>query len=234
MLEIVQFRYHSDNLAYLVYGEGGEAMAIDGGAVDDILAYVDHHKLALKIVTNTHSHADHTVGNEALLQKSRAAFMSCPQSVKQGNIELAGESIQVIATPGHTEDSLVFQTSGALICGDTLFNGTVGNCFSGDLEAFLDSIQKLMAFAPETIVYAGHDYVKYAMAFARIVEPDNPGIKAYLSSYNPEKVYSTLAQELKVNPYLRFNAPEMVKRLKEKNLPVKTELERWKAVMSLG
>ena len=91
-----------------------------------------------------------------------------------------------------------------------------------------------MAFPGDTVVYAGHDYLKYAMSFTRLIEPDNPDIDPYLKSYHPEHVFSLLGDELKVNPYLRFNNSRFIEVLKKKNLPVSTEFERWESVMSLG
>jgi hydroxyacylglutathione hydrolase len=119
----------------------------------------------------------------------------------------------------------------ALITGDTLFNGTVGNCFSGDLAAFYDSLTTLMAYPAETRIYAGHDYVRDAMAFARLVTPDHPHIQAYLDAYDPNHVVSVLAEELKVDPYLRFDAPDIIAFLKGKGLPVDSAFERWEGMM---
>ena len=62
-MKIKQFRYSSDNLAYLVYGDKS-AMAIDGGAAEEILSFVETNNLTLKYVTNTHSHMDHTPGTK--------------------------------------------------------------------------------------------------------------------------------------------------------------------------
>ena len=62
MVKVKQFRYGADNLGYLVY-EAQSAMAIDGGAVAEIIAFLGEHRLALKYVANTHDHPDHTCGN---------------------------------------------------------------------------------------------------------------------------------------------------------------------------
>ena len=44
MLKVKQFRYGADNLGYLVYG-AESAMAVDGGAADEILAFLGEHQL---------------------------------------------------------------------------------------------------------------------------------------------------------------------------------------------
>lgn len=232
MLQVRQFRYGADNLGYLVYGPSS-AMAVDGGAGDEILAFLVKGRLSLLYVANTHDHRDHTCGNEYLLRVSGVRFLSGAELSQEGEIRLDGSGIRVIPTPGHTHDSRVFYTGGALIAGDTLFNGTIGNCFSGDLEGFYRSIGKLMAFPDDTIVYPGHDYVRDSMAFARHLEPENPAIDRFLAGYNPDHVFSTLAQEKGINPYFRFNEPAIVALLAKKGLPRGTEQERWHSLMSI-
>ena len=199
MLQIRQFRYRTDNLGYLVYGRK-EALAVDGGAVDAILAFVENRRLRLRAVTSTHGHGDHTCGNAALLSRTDAALLDGAALAASGGLDLEGERIHVLPTPGHTRDSVVFYAPPWLMTGDTLFNGTVGNCFSGDPRAFFSSLRRLMALPAETVVYAGHDYVREAMRVALAAEPQNPNVAAYLDGYDHAHVRSTLAAELAVNP----------------------------------
>ncbi len=232
MLKVRQFRYGADNLAYLVYGSES-AVAVDGGAGAEILGFLKTHGLTLRDVANTHDHRDHTLGNETLLAASGARLLSGAELSDGAAVTLEGSKIRVIHTPGHTNDSRVFYTGEALIAGDTLFNGTIGNCFSGDLEGFYESIRKLMTLPDGTIIYAGHDYIRDSMAFARYLEPGNPEIDVFLANYNPNHVFSTLAQEKRMNPYLRFNEPGIVDLLTKRGLPRKTEWERWRSLMSI-
>ena len=229
-MEIRQFPYSQDNLAYLL-SHDGEALAIDGGAVAAICTYADRHGLRITHVTHTHRHPDHTSGSAELLARTGASEVDHRHLAQVGAFDLNGVDIRVHHTPGHTRDSVVFECEGALITGDTLFNGTVGNCFSGDMAAFYESLFTLMAFASETKIYAGHDYVRDSMAFARVVAPDNAHIDDYLRAYDPSHVTSTLADELNVDPYLRFDAPDIIAFLKKKGLPVGTAYERWEGMM---
>lgn len=231
-MNIQQFRYAADNLSYLVYGEN-EAMAIDGGAVEEILDTIGALGVPLKFITNTHAHPDHTSGNQALLERSDAILCDHNVLAREGHIVLEDETINIYHTPGHTTDSVTFYANNCLITGDTLFNGTVGTCFSGDLKAFHSSIRQLLKLPGDTMVYAGHDYVEYAMAFARLVEPDNKDIDRYLEAYTPEHVFTRLEDELKVNPFLRYNDPEMIKILKKRGAATTTEYERFEGVMHL-
>jgi hydroxyacylglutathione hydrolase len=231
-MKIKQLRYGADNLSYLIYNEN-DVIAIDGGAVEKIMDFIGSAGLRLAAVTNTHAHPDHTSGNQTLLRASGARLVDHNDLAKTGGIALENEFIRVFPTPGHTMDSVTFQCDGCLLTGDTLFNGTVGTCFSGDLKAFYRSIRHLISLPMDTIVYAGHDYLEYAMAFARLVEPDNPDIDGYLAGYTPEHVFSRLGDELKVNPFVRYNAPEMIDILKERGAATATEYERFQGVMHL-
>jgi hydroxyacylglutathione hydrolase len=148
---------------------------------------------------------------------------------------MEGGRIEILNTPGHTKDSVCFHIDNRiLISGDTLFNGTIGNCFTGDLRSFFQSIKKLMALPTGTLVYAGHDYTKDAMLFAGNIEPDNEkNIESFLGRYNPDHVFSTLEDEYRVNPYFRFNNIGIINLLKERKLPLGTEWERWQSLMSI-
>lgn len=231
-MNVKQFRYSSDNLSYLIYGKE-LAAAIDGGAAEAILFFIADNGLDLKFVTNTHAHADHTVGNQRLLNGSGAVYLDNNTLRKNRFFELEGARIDILHTPGHTDDSVTFQLDNTLITGDTLFNGTVGNCFSGDLQGFFRSIKMLMAFPVETVIYAGHDYVSESMAFARAFEPGNRHIDAFLEKYDSTHVHSTLQEEFKVNPFLRFNDENIVAILRARALPVASEYERWTSIMSV-
>ncbi|MGV8057198.1 MAG: MBL fold metallo-hydrolase [Smithellaceae bacterium] len=231
MLSIEQFRYN-DNLSYLIYGEK-RAIAIDGVACLEILDFLKSNSLVLEIVTNTHGHFDHTSGNGELLQSTKAQFLSFAGLPDNKEINIDGEKVIIYRTPGHTADSVCFYTGEALISGDTLFNGTIGNCFTGDWKSFYLSIKRLMALPDETVIYAGHDYIRDSLAFARHLEPDNKDIDKFGNGYDANHVCSTMADERRINPYLRFNEVSIIKLLEKRSLPCATEWERWQSLMSI-
>jgi len=107
------------------------------------------------------------------------------------------------------------------------------NCFSGDLEAFFHSLPRLCSLPPTPRIHAGHDYVLDAIGFARRIEPDNPAIDAYLAAYRREYVVSTLADELAVNPFLRFDAPPVAALLERLDLPRSTSFARFSSLYGL-
>lgn len=232
-MNIQQFRYASDNLGYLVYGEK-HAVAVDGGNPDEMVGFARAKGLEITLVTNTHTHPDHTLGNAMLLEKTAARFLDCREFSHGQKIEIEpGQVLEVLKTPGHTRDSVCFKGDGFLITGDTLFNATVGNCFSGDLAGFYRSLKLIMALPAETRIFAGHDYVTESLAAAWSLDKDNPDIGRYEKKYTPDLVVSTLADELKVNPYLRFNAPALVRRLEERSMQCGTEEERFASLMEI-
>ncbi len=231
MLNIEQFRY-GDNLGYLLYGTK-EAMAIDAGAWREILGFLEKYALTLKYVTNTHRHFDHTPGDEHLLAETGAQYLDCASFADNEKIPLDDGDIIVYRTPGHSRDSVCFHTGDILITGDTLFNGTVGNCFSGDLRGFFNSIQRLMALPGHTRVFAGHDYVRDSLAFALHLEPHNKYIQHFMDNSEPDFLFSTIDQERKINPYLRFNEEPIIGLIKARGLPHATEWERWQSLMTM-
>jgi len=231
-MQVKQFRYAQDNLGYILHGNH-IAIAIDGGAVQKILLFLKKNELDLAFVTHTHAHPDHTIGTGELIRKTGATFLSNEMLRQHSEIKIENETIKVYNTPGHTSDSVSFHTGNHLISGDTLFNGKAGRCFSGDLKGFYNSIKMIMGLQGKTILYAGHDYVEEYMALAKKLEPDNTDIDIFLQKYSPDHVYSTLDEEMKINPCLRFNDKRMVSILIKKGFPVETEYDRWKAIMHI-
>ncbi|MDC7124921.1 MAG: MBL fold metallo-hydrolase [Spirochaetales bacterium] len=239
-MELLQFPYGSDgNLAYLLW-DGVEAAAIDGGAVEDILDSIKERGLTLKYVLNTHDHYDHIPGNARLLKESDAVFYT-PAEACSAEIKLGSEIIGTIKTPGHTKDSIVFtfymNGRPCLLSGDTIFNGTVGNCYTKDYKLYFSSIEKLLKLASDTCIFAGHDIVDYTTGVVNELEPGNAFLSAYKNKCLERPLFTTLEQELKVNPFIRYNDPlldELRKKLsKEKNMPIDTPYEKWRILMTI-
>jgi rhodanese-related sulfurtransferase len=76
-------------------------------------------------------------------------------------LDIEGVSLDVIYTPGHTDDSYSFVLDDRVFTGDTLLiRGTGRTDFqNGDARAQYDSIfNRLLKLPDETLVYPAHDY----------------------------------------------------------------------------
>jgi glyoxylase-like metal-dependent hydrolase (beta-lactamase superfamily II) len=119
-------------------------------------------------VINTHSHPDHTNGNERALQLTGAALATHPMlgptvPMNDGETIAIGElRLTTYHVPGHCADHLVLYESvhQLLVTGDLLFVGKVGGTQSdADARTEWRSLQRLLAVIPdEATVWPGHDY----------------------------------------------------------------------------
>jgi glyoxylase-like metal-dependent hydrolase (beta-lactamase superfamily II) len=70
--------------------------------------------------------------------------------------------VEVIATPGHTSDSLSYRIGDAVFVGDSIFmpDGGTARCDfpGGDAQVLYASIQRLYALPDDTRVFVCHDY----------------------------------------------------------------------------
>ena len=131
--------------------------AVDGARVSQILL--------------THGHEDHSEGARALAELTSASVAALDPEFRYGSegihggdvIEAGGLTIEVIASPGHTSDSLSFfvPEDSALLTGDTVLGrGTTmvaypdGNL--GDYLRSLDSLAQLATQAEVSLLLPGH------------------------------------------------------------------------------
>src|SRR5437588_684394 len=151
---------------------GGEALIIDPvlEKVDRYLQLIRELDLKLVKAVDTHLHADHMTGLGALRdrthcitvmgEKSQADVVS--MRVAEGDrVEVEGVHLEVLYTPGHTDDSYSFLLPDRVFTGDTLLiRGTGRTDFqNGDPRAQYDSIfNKLLRLPDATLVYPAHDY----------------------------------------------------------------------------
>ncbi|MFZ0423937.1 MAG: MBL fold metallo-hydrolase [Xanthobacteraceae bacterium] len=151
---------------------GGEALIIDPvlEKVDRYLQLVRELDLKLVKAADTHLHADHITGLGALRDRTRCVTVMGEQTkadvvsmrVAEGDrIEVEGIRLDVLYTPGHTDDSYSFLMADRVFTGDTLLiRGTGRTDFqNGDPRAQYDSIfHKLLRLPDATFVYPAHDY----------------------------------------------------------------------------
>ena len=158
--------------------------------IDAVLAYLREHGLTLHRVLETHAHADHLSGAQvaraatgapvgigagiASVQAHFAKVFGIDADDAQlrdafdarfadGDVIEAGElRFTVLATPGHTSDSLSYAIDGNVFVGDTIFAPDVGTARcdfpGGSIDALYDSIQRYYAMPDDTVLWLCHDY----------------------------------------------------------------------------
>ncbi|MBV8342931.1 MAG: MBL fold metallo-hydrolase, partial [Gammaproteobacteria bacterium] len=159
--------------SYLIASRrGGEAMILDPvlEKVDRYLQLMRELDLRLVKAVDTHLHADHITGLGALRDRTHCITVMGEQSgvdvvsmrVADGDrLQIEGVSMDVIYTPGHTDDSYSFHMQDRVFTGDTLMiRGTGRTDFqNGDPRAQYESLfGRLLRLPDETLVYPAHDY----------------------------------------------------------------------------
>ena len=158
--------------------------------VETIAAVIDELGLDLRWVLETHAHADHLSAAPYLKQRF-SAQVAIGEGIRQVQsnfktllnlgsdlatdgsqferlladgdaLPLGACEIRVLATPGHTDDSVTYLIGDAAFVGDSIFMPDMGTARcdfpGGDAGRLYDSIQRLFALAPETRLFMCHDY----------------------------------------------------------------------------
>jgi glyoxylase-like metal-dependent hydrolase (beta-lactamase superfamily II)/rhodanese-related sulfurtransferase len=199
----------SGTYTYLIASRrGGEALIIDPviEKVERYLQLVRELDLRLVKAVDTHMHADHITGLGALRDRTRCITVMGEQTkadvvsmrVAEGDkLTIEGVALDVLYTPGHTDDSYSFVMHDRVFTGDTLLiRGTGRTDFqNGDPRMQYESLfGKLLRLPDETLVYPAHDY--------------------------KGDTVSTIGEEKAFNPRLRVtSADEYVSLMSKLNLP---------------
>lgn len=156
------------NFGYLVACEETKLAAVVDPSPDPhpCEGRIENLGLTLRYVINTHSHYDHSSGNQLFRDTRRALLVAhrsdgdIDQGVDDGDtIELGRLSLKFFHTPGHTPDSICVLANTHLITGDTLFVGKVGGTHSREAaRTEFESLKRLMTLPDGIKVWPGHDY----------------------------------------------------------------------------
>jgi sulfur dioxygenase len=192
---------------------GGEALIIDPvlEKVERYLQLVRELDVKLVKALDTHLHADHITGLGALRDRTHCITVMGEQThadvvsmrVAEGErIDVEGVRLDVLYTPGHTDDSYSFVLADRVFTGDTLLiRGTGRTDFqNGDPRAQYDSIfNKLLKLPDETLIYPAHDY-----------KGDTVSTVGEEKMFNPRLLVKSIDQYVELMNNLNLPNPKMM------------------------
>ena len=193
--------------------QGAEALLIDPVLKNTgrYVRLIEELNLKLVMAVDTHIHADHITALGALGDNTDCATamgaMSRAECVTQHFHEgekLYADNLQldILYTPGHTDDSYSFRLPDRVFTGDTLLiRGTGRTDFqNGDPAAQYDSLfNKLLRLPEGTLVYPAHDY--HGMTVSTIGEERH---------YNPRLQVSGMQAYVELMNGLELDDPRMM------------------------
>jgi hydroxyacylglutathione hydrolase len=161
--------------AYVIHGPEADIIVDAGAEPEKILAATRSRVAAILI---THGHADHISALNRVRRETGAPVYMHPEDAEGAGVRdyeplqdgegmaLAGLSLYVIHTPGHSPGSVTFVVGKDQIVGDLVLPGSVGRTdISGASWGQIEiSLRKVMPYwKDETRLYAGHGPVLSAM-----------------------------------------------------------------------
>lgn len=219
---------------------GGEALILD-----PVLEKVDRYcqllrELDLKLVkaVDTHLHADHVTGLGELRDRTHCMTVMGDQTkadvvamrVADGDkVTIEGLALDVMYTPGHTDDSYSYLMGDRVFTGDTLLiRGTGRTDFqNGSSRAQYESIfNRLLKLPDETMVFPAHDY-----------KGDTVSTIGEEKRYNPRLQVRSVDEYIELMANLKLPNPKMMDVAVPANMRVglhQEELEKEGRALSAG
>jgi sulfur dioxygenase len=192
---------------------GGEALIIDPvlERVDRYIQLLKELDLRLVKAIDTHLHADHITGLDALRERTRCITVMGEQTkadvvsirVADGDrVGIEGLSLEALYTPGHTDDSYSYILPDRVFTGDTLLiRGTGRTDFqNGDPRAQYASLfGRLLKLPEETLVYPAHDY-----------KGDTVSTIGEEKAFNPRLQVKSIDEYVELMSHLNLPNPKMM------------------------
>ncbi|MBM4024878.1 MAG: hydroxyacylglutathione hydrolase [Planctomycetes bacterium] len=230
MSTVIPLQAPGTNLTYLHRCGADGVFVVDPNDAATVLRALQQHDLSLAAILATHHHWDHVAGVADLQAQTGCRFIGVDRALvpapdriaAHGSVLTIGDAtIHVIATPGHTRNSVCYYVpaqgdeSPVVYTGDTLFVGGCGRLLEGDAAVMWQSLQKLAALPDATLVCCGHDYTLENYEFAATIDPGNRRFQERLTEvckaleYGRLTVPSTIAQERTTNVFLLADTPSL-------------------------
>jgi glyoxylase-like metal-dependent hydrolase (beta-lactamase superfamily II) len=173
--------------SYLIVNDKKGIIIDPGSGIEPLIKKIKSEKIELEAILATHGHIDHIDGVNIIKKKFNANFyvnnldanlintvqvqaraFGVPDPGKiipdrnlpfSGEMDLAGLTLQLLHTPGHSKGSVSIKIDNTLFSGDTLFNFSIGRTDlpGGNYEELISSIKnKILIFPDDTQVLSGH------------------------------------------------------------------------------
>lgn len=227
MVEVHVVPALTDNYINILHDAAqGITVVVDPGEAGPVRAFLAERGWRLTHILATHHHGDHIGGITDLRADSHATLIGPKAEMERipemdatygegDRFTLGSQTVHVFDTPGHTRGhcAFFFEQAGLLFSGDTLFSLGCGRLFEGTPAQMWDSLSKLRALPPETLIYCGHEYTASNARFALSIDPDNLALKARaeevaaLRAKGLPTIPARLSDELAANPFLRADDP---------------------------
>ena len=248
-MNIIQIPAFSDNYLWLLHESNHrDAVVVDPGDHTPILKALKENNLNLTDILITHHHNDHIGGIlelKSLFPNINIYGPSDPRipaniivnDGKSVKLNSLNESFQVIDVKGHTNSHIAYYFKDKLFCGDTLFSCGCGRLFEGSYIDMHKALSKIKQLPKETMIYCAHEYTLDNIGFAKLVDPGNKDLlnmEIKVKKIIGEGGYSVpskLENELKINPFLRFDNQSIKQSVQNHfNLEIKSEAEIFKYI----
>ena len=254
MSSVLSVSAFSDNYIWLLCDDSLDYAAIvDPGDAKPVIEILQKKKIQPIAILITHRHSDHVAGIDSLLKKypelpvygpKRENIAKRTHAVQQDDVidlKEIGIQLKVLDTFGHTAGHISYYAEKWLFCGDTLFANGCGRVFDGRIEDLYDSLEKIAKLPADTQIFCAHEYTLDNIGFSKWVEPENQDLLKReaacwkLIDNDKPTIPTLLADELKVNPFLRCHEKTVIQQAekfagKALNSPVEVfkVIRQWK------